>query len=254
MDEKFKRVVEKFKEITKKECYRVAIVDGNPSILDNKIGGNPYLPIGEEYPKDNNGDFMPLLLQVNLKGIDLEGYPNSGILEIFTDKSLNWPCEYAIRYFAEGLQYQEELPEIDLSEYIIKEAYKIDLIKDFCHMPSSDYRFPKVVCPIVNEIYGVKTSSYRDIDDLWDGIEWYDVLLEETRDIPITIGGYANFTQSDPRHDSMENRDECLFKLDSAADYNKFDIGDSGILFAIISQQNIESMHFDKTFVDWDCC
>ncbi len=75
MKEKFEKVIEMFKERTKKECYKIEVVDGTPDIMDNKIGGIPYLPIGEEYPKDKNGTPLALLLQVNLKDIDLEDYP-----------------------------------------------------------------------------------------------------------------------------------------------------------------------------------
>ncbi len=84
MEEKFKKVVEKFKEATEKECYKVLLLEDAPGIMDDKIGGQPYLPIGEEYPKDKDGNFMPLLLQVNLKNVDLANFPKKGILEIFT--------------------------------------------------------------------------------------------------------------------------------------------------------------------------
>lgn len=75
MEEKILKLAEVFKEKTKKECYKVNVVDGEVGILDDKLGGKPYLPVGEEYPKDNSGEYMPLLLQVNLKNIDLKGYP-----------------------------------------------------------------------------------------------------------------------------------------------------------------------------------
>ena len=254
MEEKFMKVLEKFKEVTQKECYRIEVIEEEPSILDDKIGGRPYLPIGEEYPKDNNGDFLALLLQVNLKNIDLDGYPDSGILEIFTDKNVNYPCEYAVRYFSEGLEYQENLPDVDLSNYIVKEAQKIELKKDFCHMSFNDYRFASIMCPIANEIYEANTQCYGDLEDLWEDFEWYDLFTDEISDIRITFGGYPDFTQSDPRFDFKENMDECLFKLDSSADYDKFEIGDSGILFALISKENIEKVNFDKAIVDWDCC
>lgn len=83
MDEIFKKVIEKFKEVTLKECYKIECIDGEPTILDDKIAGTPYFPIGEEYPLDKDGNPMALLLQVNLKNIDLEKYPKKGILEVF---------------------------------------------------------------------------------------------------------------------------------------------------------------------------
>ena len=88
MEDKFKKVVEIFKEKTEKDCYKISLVEGEPLILDDKIGGKPYLPIGEDYPKDKNGEPLVLLLQVNLNKIELNGYPRKGILEIFTDKDV----------------------------------------------------------------------------------------------------------------------------------------------------------------------
>lgn len=51
-----------------------------------------------------------------------------------------------------------------------------------------------------------------------------------------------------------ENKDECLFKLDSGMDFNKFMIGDAGILFTLISKEDITNCKFGKALVDWDCC
>ena len=31
-------------------------------------------------------------------------------------------------------------------------------------------------------------------------------------------------------------------------------IGDSGIIFAFISKEDIESGNFENAIVDWDCC
>lgn len=47
MEEKFSKVIELFKEATKKECYKIDLVDEGPSILDNKLGGKPYLPMSD---------------------------------------------------------------------------------------------------------------------------------------------------------------------------------------------------------------
>lgn len=58
MNEKFDNVITKFKQYTKKECYRVDIIEELPEITDNKIGGKPYLPTGIEYPKDKAGNYM----------------------------------------------------------------------------------------------------------------------------------------------------------------------------------------------------
>lgn len=254
MEEKFNKVIELFKEATKKDCYKIDLVDENPSITDDKLGGKPYLPVGEEYPKDKDGNNLALLLQVNLKNIELDGYPKKGVLEIFTDSNVDYPCQYAIRYFDEGLEYQTELPDVDISNYIVNKSYKINLTKDVCYMPINDYRFIKTFTPIVNNVFETELNNYGELDDYFGNFAWYDKLRDGYENHAITLGGYADFTQSDPRCDMKENKDECLFKLDSWGNHGKISIGDSGILFVLISQIDIENKNFKNAIVDWDCC
>lgn len=253
MEEKFLKVIEMFKERTKKDCYKIDIVEGEPSILDDKIGGKSYLPIGEEYPKDKNGEPLALLLQVNLKNVDLEGYPKKGILEIYTDKDVDYPCQYAVKYFEEGLEYQTDLPNVDLSNYIVKNSLKINLTKDVCYMAINDYRFVKIMCEIVNQVYGTTLNTYGQLDDYFKEFAWYDKLRDGYTNHPITLGGYPDFTQQDPRLNIKDNKDECLFKLDSWGNFSTFAIGDSGILSVLISKEDIENCDFEKGLVSWDC-
>ena len=73
---KIKEILELYKTKTAKECYKFEIQENEePEILDNKIGGIPYLPIGEEYPLDKNGEPMILLVQINLENLELEDFP-----------------------------------------------------------------------------------------------------------------------------------------------------------------------------------
>ncbi len=253
MEQKFNKVIELFKKETEKECYKIELLDEEPSILDNKIGGKPYLPVGEDYPKDKDGNYLALLLQVNLKDINLEGYPKKGILEIFTDSNVDYPCQYAIKYFEEGLEYQKKLPSVDLGNYIVNKSYKINLTKNKSYMAINDYRFIKVFTKIVNDVFETKLNSYGELDDYFCNFAWYDKLRDGYVNHSITIGGYPDFTQNDPRYDMKENKDECLFKLDSWGNFDKVQIGDSGILFTLISKDDIEKGKFENAIVDWDC-
>ena len=71
MKEKLRKVIEIYKNKTKKECYEIVIDNSEDiGIKDNKIGGKAYMPKGEEYPLDEDGNPMILLIQINLKDID----------------------------------------------------------------------------------------------------------------------------------------------------------------------------------------
>ena len=235
VDEKKKKVINLYKEKTKKECYKIEFEEGEPSIMDNKIGGKPYLPIGEPYPTGKNGEKLPLLFQVNLKNIDLEGYPQEGILEFFMGD--DYPCEYKIKYFKDIQEYQENVESYKLSISSV-DSFKVKLTKSVEYMPINDYRFEKTISPIVSEIFP------DNID-----CDWNLVMEEALPNLKWSFGGYADFTQADPR--LYEDRgDECLLKLDS---FNQIEIGDAGIVSVLISKKDIENNKFENGKLDWDC-
>ncbi len=224
------------------------------SILDDKIGGMPYLPIGESYPVDKNGQMMGLVLQVKLKNIKLDGWPNSGFLEIFTDRSLDYPCQYEIRYYDEGLEYQTELPNVELEEFIVDEPIKIELEETICHKPLSNFDGEETLINIAEELFGQNFNTFEELDSFIDTDDFYVEFMDALSNPYGTIGGYADFTQSDPREYEGEERTECILKLDSCLDSKRLYIGDAGILFVLISKEDIVNKNFKNGLVDWDCC
>lgn len=255
MKEKFARVIEQFKKETEKECYSISCVEGTPDILDDKIGGQPYLPIGEEYPKDKNGNPMPLLIQINLEKIDLENWPKTGTLEIFMEQGFNtsWPTDYKIKYFKNGIEYQTEFPNIDLNNFVLQASIKIELKKDICHMSLGDYRANNILINIFNEIFDKNVTNTFDIDDVVEGYDWYSDMNDSLSKPLANIGGYPDFTQQDPRYDKPDHMDECLVKIDSYLD-RRLQIGDSGIIFSFINSNDLKECKFENGHCDWDCC
>jgi uncharacterized protein YwqG len=63
------QLLNEYEELTKRDTYKMNLVKQEVSILDDKVGGIPYLPVGEAYPVDTNGNKMALLMQVNLKNL-----------------------------------------------------------------------------------------------------------------------------------------------------------------------------------------
>lgn len=251
-----KEIIELYKEKTKKECYRIEIEENViPSIMDDKIGGKPYIPIDEEYPMDKNNNPMTLLIQINLENIKLEKFPQRGILEIFIDKECSWPCDYKIKYFKDiSSEYRTDFSQIDLKNYFIERPLKIKLVKDIEHMPATDYRFFETMSDIIKEISGVKLNNEMEIEKFFEenGYDLYDELYK-TNVFAGNLGGYADFTQTDPRPiKGSEEKIECLVKIDSNLEHGVM-IGDSGIVFAFISKKDIELGNFNNAIVDWDC-
>ena len=253
MKESLELIINRIKEQTKKDCYSFKISEDKAVITDTKLGGNPYLPKGHEYPSDENGNPYALLFQINFKDIDLANYPKEGILELFVQPDIDYPTKYQILYFDKiEEEYETEFPDIDLSFFMIHEEYKLDLVKDVAYMSINDYRFDKVLSEIAKE-YGLNIKHLYSIEEDLQDDEAFDYLIERLPATYAEIGGYANFTQSDPREGINSDLNECIFKLDSYLDLNKIMIGDCGIAWLLISKEDLVSKNFDKAVFDWDC-
>lgn len=255
MNDKLVRVLKKFQEKTLKKCYKIELIGGIPELTDSKIGGKPYLPKGVSYPKTKSGEDMPLLMQINFEGIQLENYPNKGLLQVYVEKSLDYPTEYKILYFENiEKEYNDQLPEIDLSEFVVQEAIKIKLIPHETYMPLGDYRFEEIFSKLFNEEFEANVESVFDIDDV---IGKKNASIDFLKALKIErglIGGYADFTQEDPRYGGREELQECILKLDSQLDNKRIWIGDAGILWILITEEDLKNRDFDKAELDWDCC
>ena len=94
-------------------------------------------------PKDKDGNYMPLLLQVNLKNVDLVNFPKKGILEIFTDKEGEFVfgplCpgkEYAIQIWVDDVKHVK-VCEKTFHEGRCLKGVKLDCDKE-CDKPYPD--------------------------------------------------------------------------------------------------------------------
>lgn len=261
-------IIEKYKKKTLKKCYKMELFeeeyDGELKILDDKLGGKPYLPVGEKYPTDKRGNPMPLLLQINLKHVNLKDFPKQGILEVFTN--IEYPMEYEVKLFEEGLEYQTEFPETKAYyngqefDYFIKKPLFVKLKEATMHMPTTNYKSLQVARRIVKEQLKDKMDS-EELDNYlkhgfnWD---WFGDLGHAAHDqldyCLFNIGGYPNFTQDDPRPDLKPKKDECVFSLDPIGYDEYIEIGDSGTMWGFISKEDLKNGKFENMFVDYDCC
>ena len=243
--DKFELFIEEYKKITEKECYSIDLIEEEPGILDNKIGGKPYLPIGEKYPIDKFGNPMELLLQINLKDIQLENWPKSGILEIFIsleDGDYEYNCN--VKLFEENQSYQTTFPNI--TPYpIVKQANKIKLSKDICHMPTTDYRFNDVLWKCIEKIYYIKKDCLTPVYKIFGKSNWNKELCSAIKNHLITIGGYAEFIEQDSRIYKNKNKTEVLFKLDPDKSVKDFSTIDKRILNVVIANNDILNKNFD---------
>lgn len=257
MNEQLQQIIDAYKKQTERNCCAVEVTEEIPDILDDKIGGVPYLPVGEKYPVDESGEPMALLLQINCKDISVQDFLQTGILEIFAPAKLTWPWNCVVRYYSENQKYQTDLPYINFKDFVCLRGYKINTKQGTEYMPISDYRCDNLVEEITKQVTGKDIKGYFGLNDIFsqeNGKSASEIFYNNVVGNYVTIGGYADFTQEDIRPREADGMDVCLFKLDSCVDMKKFDIGDAGILCVLMSEDDLKNRNFEKAFLTWDCC
>ncbi|PHN07846.1 YwqG family protein [Flavilitoribacter nigricans] len=214
----------------------------------SKFLGLPFFPESEKYPLDREGQPMLLMAQLNFAEIPhLPGLPKDGILQL---------------YFSVEGWYEEDAAAI----YHDKQALESTPMRDFSFLKPSDYE--------EMPIYKLHTLQFeRAIDhggsedcqfgfrfgdlDFW---EFSEQLTEEQKREFLAyfnaaghkIGGYADFTQSDPRdYNRGERNDFHLLQIDMDEEIM---FGDSGLAHLFIDPESLQNKDFTKAYFYWDCC
>ena len=221
----------------------------------SKIGGTPYLPAGIPFPINQEGVQLFFLAQVNFaEAPPLEGFPDKGILEfyIFDDGLFGLNLEnpeaqhnFRVLFFPEPVMDEATLAT-DFSELRSYEELPIAPGSSFAMqfeatsgiMPESDYRF--------DGIFGEDFFSRFGAEE-WNVAEAYNKVADASGP---HIGGYAEFTQDDPR--SPEDPMELLFQLDTDSKIG-CRWGDMGVANFFIRPQDLAAKDFSRVLYNWDC-
>jgi uncharacterized protein YwqG len=220
----------------------------------SKVGGEPYLPLTEEYPCNPEGVPLMLLAQINFSEMPcLPNFPEKGILQFYVDGSdeligmnlsdLVTQDGFRILYFEEVYEDRSKLhrnanrcQEREYGPFQDDTACRIEFSQGKQYITWTDYRFQ--LMPFSKD-YGLVDDSYSK--------------LSETGH---RIGGYPCFTQEDPRKGKYEEY-ELLFQLDSEYGYgHSVDImwGDSGVGAFFIRPDDLKKRVFTDVLYSWDCC
>ena len=246
-----KDIIQIYKEITRKKCYEMYFDEQEePKILDSKLFGIPYLPIGEEYPLSKQGKPLNLLIQINLENIKLENFPEKGIIQVFFDisrenKILNY--EFNIKYYEDiNSNYQTEFPKTEKFELFgYKESVKLKLKEHYTWMPILNNKFEKKLEETI-QIYNQINNSNLCFEENGEiSPKLFDLIYDECEKIPpLLLGGYTDYLKdgsSDGSECEIKGK-ECLIKLVD----NEF--SKEGIN-VIISKEDLINRKIDKSEV-----
>jgi uncharacterized protein YwqG len=245
--DEFKNELQKFKL----ESIKINAIPINENekllITQSKFLGKPYLPKDIEYPKDKLNNPMILIAQINFQEIPfLENYPSEGILQFYISSKDWYDMEdYKILYHQSiEKEYQTNF------DFLIEKLYEESPV--YC-----EHRlvFEKII------EYGGITDYRTDMD--FNGLDYYE-FQEKLTEVERTemdkilegighkIGGYAFFTQSDPReYNENQKGDVLLLQIDTD---EQIMFGDSGVANLFIKPKNLKEKDFTKAWFNWDCC
>lgn len=230
-------------------------------LWQSKFGGDPYFPLGLQYPKDARRKAMVLLAQINFSETPtLKSFPEKGVLQFYISgeddlfgadlDNLANQANFRVFYFPDVIEDETQLvTDFDfVRRYdacpIDKQSALIFNVQQAL-IPTSDYQFKSKIFNLnpedKRELYGMQAEFY----------EAYDKLFLSAGH---KLGGYPYFTQSDPRYaDQYQNGEYMLlFQMDTD---NGAGImwGDCGVANFFISEKDLANKDFSKVLYHWDC-
>lgn len=220
-----------------------------PASADSKFRGLPYLPLAIPYPVDEAGTPMLLLAQINLQDL-----PDNGML----------PAAGLLQFYIAAHDWYD----MDQSKvlYIKPEQLQAPTQEDYSFLPPNHYEDSPIYCE--HQLTFERALEYGSAHDQrfqleFNGMDSYDYAetLPEAEQEAFQellngdghkLGGYACFTQEDPRqHQDAPTIDVQLLQIDVDEEIM---FGDSGVAHFFIDEQALKEGRFEEAYFYWDCC
>ena len=245
---------------TKRPFIKIEATPGFPENLSaSKFGGYPCIPKGFTWPVDSEGNYLYPLAQINFSELPpLEGYPTSGFLQFYISTNDIY-----------GINFDDKQQQTDFRVLFFEESElsnpedNFDFLDETMTSENTPLSSPHVLHFTAKDDY-VGMADFKG-GDTPSGINITE-LIEQTP--PVTaklenfiwnefignghkIGGYAYFTQYDPREEGEPSEDYILLlQIDSD---EKIMWGDAGVGNFFIHPDDLAMKDFSKVIYNWDC-
>ena len=245
--ERFKTEIEKYKLETITITAKPNQSSTPLPVKQSKFLGEPYLPLAYEYPKSADGTPMILWAQINFEELpELSGYPTKGILQLFMAPTEWYDMDDYKIFFHEDLDQEYQTDFSFLTEELYEECpfnreHALSFEKEIEYGGTEDFRFQLTF----------DGKYYFDFQETLtkEQQEEMDKLFYRTGH---KIGGYAYFTQSDPRdYDKSKKNDLLVLQIDTD---DEIMFGDNGVMNIFLNADDLKARNFDKAYFNWDCC
>jgi uncharacterized protein YwqG len=227
------------------------------SLEQSKFGHYPCMPAGFEYPKDAEGRYMFLLAQINFSEMPpLEGYPTSGYLQFYIAAfddvyGLDFDNPFSQKNFRVLFFEESEVENYTADFSFLDETLKAEMLplnKPHALQFSAKEEF--VGLGDVRENIHVQFAAVYELHpELENDLE--NFVWENFMAVGHKIGGYAYFTQEDPRLYKKEIDDYLLLLQINSDDEIMW--GDAGVANFFIHPDDLAKKDFSKVFYNWDC-
>ncbi len=245
---------------TEKPFTRITLQETNAAALSlwqSKVGGHPYWLQDAPYPVGEDDRPLFFLAQINLAETPpLEGFPRQGIVQFFIADNDLMGLDFdepEIQHGFRVVYHPTPAPQADalLRDFAFLPHFDADNLPfapgrcfamqfaaDTGLMPESDYRF--------DDLFGEDFFARFQADE-WTIAEAWGQIADAAGH---RLGGYAEFTQEDPR--TPEDPMELLFQLDSDSQ-NRILWGDFGVAHFFIRPQDLQAGRLERVRYNWDC-
>lgn len=222
------------------------------TLLQSKFGGEPYWPAGQDYPRDSQGKPLYLLAQIYCEELPaLEGFPANGLLQFYVADEEMYGLNlddlldqsgFRVVYFAE---FDENEAITDFSfldagaNLPITQSYALTFEKQWAPVAPEDMAFEAVF----------EMSAYEFFEQFEEEVRQEYMKLAAPQGHK--IGGYAHFTQEDPRFWDEAYKDyQLLLQIDAEGEGIVW--GDRGIGNFFVRPDDLHNLDFSKVLYHWD--
>lgn len=225
--------------------------------FDSKFGGHPYWPNNKPYPRDKDHNYLYLLAQLNFAQIPhLEGYPEKGLLQFYLAADDLYGLHFDDQTGQKNFRviYFEDVSEPPLENFNFLEEQKRESAVPV-------YRQMQLTFSLQKDYYSFGDIRYPEelgeelLSDAKPGKGHRSLYEEVSAIFPYDghkIGGYAYFTQGDPREEKEAYRDwVLLLQIDSQG--NDIVWGDMGVGNFFIHPDALKRKDFSNVLYNWDC-
>ena len=243
------------------EDARTALEPDGMEARASKLGGVPFSPAGYAWPTDRDGRRLHFVAQVNfaeappLRGPGLPaGFPTEGLLQVFEHDFGSGAEEDAgcVKYFtaeearAPHVPYPDDIPFPEYPASSVERLSRVSFSAGTSAGATDDVVFRAGFAAAGVDHDGWAGDRYADaLDELYDRFYSTDGFGPSGH----RIGGYAGFTQADPR-EGQDIPDVHVLQIGSD-DHVMF--GDAGIAHVFIPTDAIAAGDWSRAYYIRDC-